>query len=105
MRGEIYLTPRISRTVVASLIAKEGGPAASGTLDTLTQRQREILQLLVESKTTKQIAFMLGLSVKTVETHRAALMQRLGIRTIAGLVIFALRNKIVPFDLSNGLEA
>jgi DNA-binding NarL/FixJ family response regulator len=67
----------------------EGG--ATATLDQLTPRQRETLQLIAEGYSTKEIAFALGVSVKTVETHRAQLKERLGIYNVAGLVRFALR--------------
>src|SRR5687767_11826347 len=67
----------------------EANPAA--TLDQLTPRQRETLQLIAEGYSTKEIAFALGVSVKTVETHRAQLKDRLGIYNVAGLVRFALR--------------
>jgi DNA-binding NarL/FixJ family response regulator len=62
----------------------------------LTPRQREILQLVAEGHTTKAIAHKLGLSVKTVETHRAQVMERLGIHDVAGLVRYAMRAKLVP---------
>lgn len=65
--------------------------SATATLDQLTPRQRETLQLIAEGYSTKEIAFALGVSVKTVETHRAQLKERLGIYSVAGLVRFALR--------------
>jgi DNA-binding NarL/FixJ family response regulator len=68
---------------------KEAGTSAS--IDQLTPRQRETLQLIAEGYSTKEIAFALGVSVKTVETHRAQLKERLGIYNVAGLVRFALR--------------
>lgn len=97
MRGETYLTPRISQQVVAAFAPRT---AAEGTsrIELLTPRQREILQLLAEGKSTKSMAFLLGLSVKTVETHRAALMDRLGIHDLAGLVIYAVRHKLVGLE-------
>ncbi len=97
MRGEIYLSPRISRHLVSRL-AGAGQPAAEAPLDALTPRQREILQMIAEGESTKQIAFTLKLSVKTVETHRASLMDRLGIHDLAGLVIYAVRHKLVNTD-------
>jgi DNA-binding NarL/FixJ family response regulator len=59
-------------------------------LDTLSPRQREVLRLIAEGRTTKQIAAEFGISVKTVETHRAQLMERLNIRDVAGLVRYAI---------------
>jgi len=63
--------------------------------ETLTPRQREILQLIAEGLTTKEIASRLALSIKTVETHRSQIMDRLNIRDIAGLVRYAIRSGIV----------
>ena len=77
-------------------------PPENAPLDGLTPRQREILQLIAEGKSTKAIAFDLSLSVKTVETHRSALMQRLGIRDVAGLVVFAVRHGLIEVDDSPG---
>ena len=67
-------------------------------MDALTARQREILQMIAEGKSTKQIAYQLNVSVKTVETHRAALMERLDIHDIAGLVLFAVRHGVINVD-------
>jgi len=98
MRGEIYLTPRVSRQVVAELVRDPRHATATQGLQSLTVRHREILQLIVEGKGTKQIAQALGVSVKTVETHRAAIMQRLDLHSVAELVLFGIRNKLVPLD-------
>ena len=72
-----------------------GGESAA---EVLTARQREVLRLVAGGKSTKEIAFDLNLSVKTVETHRAQIMERLGIRDVAGLVRYALRTGLVPAD-------
>jgi DNA-binding NarL/FixJ family response regulator len=98
MRGEIYLSPRISRHVVTGLRQGPGGERPESSMGSLTARQREILQLIAEGKSTKEIAFVLEVSVKTVETHRADLMERLGIRDVAGLVVFAIRNGLIDID-------
>ena len=74
----------------------QGNPTA--TLDQLTPRQRETLQLIAEGYSTKEIAFALGVSVKTVETHRAQLKERLGIYNVAGLVRFALRVGLISSE-------
>jgi DNA-binding NarL/FixJ family response regulator len=89
MRGETYLSPAISKQVVESLRHRIDG-------DPLTARQREILQLLAEGKNTKEIAHLLGLSAKTVEAHRAQIMDRLEIRDVPGLVKYAIRTGLVP---------
>jgi DNA-binding NarL/FixJ family response regulator len=96
MRGEVYLSPQISRLVVQSYMQHAG--AVAGPLGMLTPRQREILQLIAEGHSTKDIGLRLDLSVKTVETHRAQIMERLGIHDLAGLVRFAIRVGLVSSD-------
>ena len=93
MRGETYLSPAISRQVVEGYVQRMG---AGSPVDPLTPRQREVLKGIAEGRSTKQIAADLGLSVKTVETHRAQIMERLGIRDVAGLVRYAMRTGLVP---------
>jgi DNA-binding NarL/FixJ family response regulator len=93
MRGETYLSPAISRQVVEGYVRRVGAGAAE---DPLTPRQREVLKRIAEGRSTKEIAFELELSVKTVETHRAQIMERLGIRDVAGLVRYAMRAGLVP---------
>jgi len=96
-RGETYLSSRVSKTLLSGLV--DGRPPDSeSSLDALTPRQREILQLIAEGRSTKEIAFSLSVSVKTIETHRAALMERLGIHDVAGLVVFAVRHKLISVD-------
>lgn len=94
-RGETYLSPGVSKHVADYVRRMNGEP---GHLETLTPRQREILQLIAEGHTAKEIAYTLNLSVKTVETHRAQLMARLGIHDIAGLVRYAIRTGLVFLD-------
>ena len=89
-QGQFYLSPSISRQVVDSYL--HGGPTG---LDLLSPRQREILQLIAEGKSTREIAESLHLSVKTIETHRAQLMERLDIHDTAGLVRYALRKGLI----------
>lgn len=95
MRGESWFSPAVSRQVVEGYVQRVGGEPAA---DVLTARQREVLRLVAGGKSTKEIAFDLNLSVKTVETHRAQIMERLGIRDVAGLVRYALRTGLVPPD-------
>ena len=97
-RNEIYLSPRVSRHVVSAFLNGGSGEQTGKSLDQLTPRQREILQLIAEGKSTKAIAFQLDVSVKTVETHRAALMERLKINDVAGLVLYAVRYGLVSVD-------
>jgi DNA-binding NarL/FixJ family response regulator len=93
MQGETYLSPPISKQVVEGYVQRVGTEQLGA--DNLTPRQRQVLQLIAEGHSTKEIAYRLELSVKTVETHRAQLMDRLRIRDIAGLVKYAIRNGIV----------
>ena len=97
MRDEIYLSPRVSKHVVSGFL--HGKPHQDeSSMDALTARQREILQMIAEGKSTKEIAYQLNVSVKTVETHRAALMERLDIHDIAGLVLYAVRHGLISVD-------
>lgn len=96
MCGETYLSPRVSTQVVDQYVRGPGVP--QGPVDALTPRQREILQLIAKGRSTKQIAHQLSLSVKTVETHRAQLMERLGLRDVASLVRLAIRAGLVASD-------
>jgi DNA-binding NarL/FixJ family response regulator len=93
IRGESWFSPAVSRQVVEGYVQRVGGEPVN---DVLTARQREVLRLVAAGKSTKEIAFVLKLSVKTVETHRAQIMERLGIRDVAGLVRYALRTGLVP---------
>jgi len=91
-RGETYLSPPVSTQVVADYRRLAYETALEGPL---TPRQREILRLIAEGKTTKSIARSLNISVKTVETHRTQLMDRLDIHDVAGLVRHAIRVGLV----------
>lgn len=92
-RGEIFLSPAISKHVIDVYLNRAEGHVNS--LDLLTPRQREILQLIAEGKSSKQIAQLLDASVKTIESHRASLMERLDIHDVAGLVRYAIRHGLV----------
>jgi DNA-binding NarL/FixJ family response regulator len=93
-RGEVYLSPRASRKVIDDYLRRHD--ASDDPLQQLTPRQREILQLIAEGKSTKDIGFLLAISIKTVETHRAQLMRRLGVHDVPGLVRCAMRLGLVP---------
>ena len=98
MRGETYLSPAISKHVVDAYLDRDGRakvPTEGVPLDGLTPRQREILQLVAEGKSTKDVARLLNLSVKTVEAHRGQIMTRLEIHDLAGLVRYAIRTGLV----------
>lgn len=92
MRGELYLSPRVTKALMRGVAEGTAMP------EDLSARQREILRLIAEGKSTRDIAALLGLSPKTVEAHRAALMQRLGIFDVAGLALYAARHNLVAID-------
>ena len=104
MKGETYLSPAISKHVVDNYLRrisdvsteKERGP---DIFKQLTSRQREILQLIAEGNSTKEIANKLNVSIKTVETHRMQLMDRIGIHDVAGLVRYAIRMGIITVKM------
>ena len=91
--GDVYLSPPISRAVVESYLDRVKISSASSS--TLTPRQREVLNLIAQGLSTKAIARQLGISAKTVETHRTRLMARLDIHDVAGLVRYAIKAGIV----------
>jgi len=90
-RGGMYLSPAIAKT--AALANLKAGPSggAAGQIEHLTKRELQVLQLIAEGKSTKDIAARLELSVKTVETHRKQIMDKLEIRSIAGLTKYCIR--------------
>jgi DNA-binding NarL/FixJ family response regulator len=91
-----YLSPSISRTVINDYLQRVGGPISP--LEQLTPRQREILQLVAEGKSTKEIAYDLDIGIKTVESHRLQLMDRLNIYDVPGLVRYAVRSGLVSAE-------
>jgi len=93
--GHVYLSPRAAGVVVRNFV--RGGGASPG-VGRLTPREREVLQLLAEGNSTKQIALTLGVSVKTVETHRRNVMRKLGVRSVAELTKYALREGLTSLD-------
>jgi DNA-binding NarL/FixJ family response regulator len=97
VRGDTYLSPAVSKRVVDDYVSRTGG--AADPLAALTPRQREILQLVAEGHTNKEIAQRLGLSYRTVETHRNQLMKRLGVTDLPGLVRFAVRVGLIRGDV------
>jgi DNA-binding NarL/FixJ family response regulator len=96
MRGEVFISPCAPRTVTRLLASPN---IDSSPLSLLTARQREILQLIAEGQSTKEIGYRLSLSAKTVETHRRLLMERLGIHEVANLARFAVRAGLVSAEL------
>jgi DNA-binding NarL/FixJ family response regulator len=95
-RGETYLSPAASIHVSVDDVQRASNAAVPSQdernpVERLTPRQREILQLIAEGRSTREIAHALNISVKTAETHRTQIMERLGIRDIAGLLRYAIR--------------
>ncbi|MBV5299204.1 MAG: response regulator transcription factor [Rhodoferax sp.] len=93
LRGETYLSPAVSKGVVNDYVLRLRGEDLAA--DPLSPRQREVLQLIAEGQSTKEIARRLDLSVKTVDTHRSQLMKQLDIHEVAGLVRYAMRVGLV----------
>jgi DNA-binding NarL/FixJ family response regulator len=89
-RGSVYLSPSMSRVVVDAYLSKADAPA-----DPLSARERQVLQLVGEGKSTKEVATQLGVSVKTAESHRARLMRKLDIHETASLVRYAIRRGLI----------
>ena len=95
-RNRPFLVSKAARTAMQHPALNGPGSAASSECrDCLTPRQREVVQLLAEGKSSKEVAAALGLSVKTAETHRANIMRKLGLHSISDLVRYAVRNNIV----------
>jgi DNA-binding NarL/FixJ family response regulator len=94
--GEMYLSPAVARPVVGDFLALQ--PEAEAGFADLTPREREVLQLIAEGHTNNAIAHTLGVSVKTVEKHRANLMAKLGVHDVAGLTRVAVKHGLVFLD-------
>jgi DNA-binding NarL/FixJ family response regulator len=89
-KGEMYLSPGVSRVFVESYLARSEAPA-----DPLAPRERQVLQLVAEGKTSKEIAVALGLSVKSAESYRTRIMDKLDLHDTASLVRYAVRKGLV----------
>jgi len=89
-RGGIYLSPSVSRVVVEAYLASRHLPP-----EPLTPRERQVLQLVAEGNTTKEIADLLGVTVKTAESYRTRIMEKLDIHQTAGLVRYAIRQGVI----------
>jgi DNA-binding NarL/FixJ family response regulator len=90
LRGAIFVSSKISGGIVQAYIENKGV-----AVDPLTPRERQVLQLIAEGKTTKEIASLLGISVKTGEAHRTKIMSKLGMHSIAGVVRYAIRHGMI----------
>jgi len=96
-RGKIYFTPKVASMVLDGYLRRDkpGSTPEVTTRSRLTPREREIVQLLAEGKSSKEVASVLGLSVKTAETHRSNIMRKLELHSVSDLVLYAVRNNIV----------
>ena len=96
--GHVYLAPAVSHVVVNDhLRLRRGEPAPTGPTDLLSRRERDVFELLVRGNTNRRIARLLGISPKTVETHRAHVLRKIGVHSIVDLVRFAARHQL-PLD-------
>ena len=89
--GKAYLSPEIIGIVLGDIIKNDVSPVAAGACETLTPKERHILQLLIEGKSAKQIALQLGVSVKTIEASRRHIMEKTGVDNLVGLTKYAIR--------------
>jgi DNA-binding NarL/FixJ family response regulator len=102
-RNRMFFTPRVNDMVLAGFLDK-GHSGSNGTapkLPTLTPREREVIQLLAEGKSSKEVASVLNLSTKTAETHRSNIMRKLDIHSIRDLVVYAVKNDIIQVQVSS----
>lgn len=104
-RGDCFLYPSAAKMVVEDYLEKlKSGTEPTSTFDTLTEREREILKLVAEGYTNREIAESLFISVKTVETHKANIMEKLNLHKRAELVRYAIRKGILQVDFDDALE-
>jgi len=109
-RNRMFFTPRVNDMVLAGFLDKghSGSSTEPPRLPKLTAREREVIQLLAEGKSSKEVACVLNLSTKTAETHRSNIMRKLGFHSIRDLVVYAVKNNIIqvqaPVQLHNSTE-
>jgi DNA-binding NarL/FixJ family response regulator len=106
-RNRMFFTPRVNDMVLAGFLDKghTGGSGEAPMLPKLTPREREVIQLLAEGKSSKEVASVLNLSTKTAETHRSNIMRKLDIHSIRDLVVYAVKNDIIQVQVSPVLTA
>jgi DNA-binding NarL/FixJ family response regulator len=104
-RSRMFFTPRVNDMVLAGFLEKgiNGSRTEVPTLPTLTPREREVIQLLAEGKSSKEVACILNLSTKTAETHRSNIMRKLDIHSIRDLIVYAVKNDIIQVHVSSTL--
>jgi len=96
--GNPFFSPSISRKIMESYLNEDEDKKGKGETDKLTNREKEVLQLIAEGYTNNEIANLMGISVKTVETHRAHVMSKLDIHDVAGLIKYAIKKGLVVLD-------
>ena len=96
--GNPFFSPQISRKIMESYLKEDEEKKVRGESDKLTNREKEVLQLIAEGYTNNEIANLMNISVKTVETHRAHIMSKLDIHDVAGLIKYAIRKGLVVID-------
>jgi DNA-binding NarL/FixJ family response regulator len=103
-RNRMFFTPRVNDMVLAGFLDRGHAPAKGEVpkVPTLTPRETEVIQLLAEGKSSKEVASLLNLSTKTAETHRSNIMRKLGLHSIRDLVVYAIQNNIIQVQTSQG---
>ena len=106
-RNRMFFTPRVNDMVLAGFLDTGHKPSNGEVhrLPTLTPREREVIQLLAEGKSSKEVASVLNLSTKTAETHRSNIMRKLDIHSIRDLVVYAVKNDIIQVQVSSDITA
>jgi DNA-binding NarL/FixJ family response regulator len=106
-RNRMFFTPRVNDMVLAGFLDKghNGTKGDTPMLPKLTPREREVIQLLAEGKSSKEVACVLNLSTKTAETHRSNIMRKLDIHSIRDLVVYAVKNDIIQVQVSPALTS
>lgn len=104
-RGRSFFSTRVSELIMHGYLKQKGPGVPSTRLTRLTPREREVVQLVSEGKTSKQVAAILNVAVKTAETHRSNVMVKLNLHSVADLVLYAVRNEIVHVQLPTQLSS
>lgn len=98
LRNHMYVSPEITSIVVSEVLQTRTAGILESSSVVLTSKEREVLQLLAEGKSTKEISYLMGVSIPTVESHRQHLMEKLNIHTVAGLTKYAVREGLTSLD-------
>ena len=99
-QNKTYFTSRVASMVLNGFLKGGQGAAVSASISPLTAREREITQLLAEGKSSKEVASIFGISLKTAETHRSNIMRKLDLHSVSELVLYAVRNNIIHAALA-----